>query len=157
MNEASQNKLLKLLEEPQGGDVIIILTENAQLLLPTVRSRLMRIWFGYEEPEHIVPTDDLKKLAAALIYGKGTLAEANQTLAGYEGSRDEAAAFLSSFQLFLRGFAVGSVSDENIKQKHADRMRDGVMLAEKALNDIERGDRVRYTLRRMALSMRREC
>jgi len=173
MNESAQNKMLKLLEEPQVGDVIIILTENAQMLLPTVRSRLMRIWLGYAKPEHIAPTEDMRKLAAALIYGKGTLAEANRTLAGYEGSREEAIAFLSSFQLFLRDFSVGRLSysligeggrskwmEESagkIEQEHADKMQYGVQLAEKALNDIEHGDRVKYALRRMALSMRREC
>jgi len=173
MNEHAQNKLLKLLEEPYGGDVIIILTENAQILLPTVRSRLMRVWLGYAEPERIVQTEDLKNLTSVLVYGKGTLAEANSILSRYESSREEAKAFLSTFQLFLRGFSVSrfsnsliregegvemmSMSASMIKQKHAERMREGVMFAEKALKDIERGDRIRYVLRRMALAMRAEC
>jgi len=173
INEHAQNKLLKLLEEPVVGDVIIILTENAQALLPTVRSRLMRIWLGYAEPEQIVTTEDLRTLVASLVYGKGTLAEANSILSRYEGTREEAAAFLSSFQLLLRSFSVGRLSVEllgdsdrkewisesagKIKQKHADRMQHGVMIAEKTLRDIERGDRVRYALRRMALTMRAGC
>ena len=156
MNETAQNKLLKLLEEPQGGDIIIILTENAQMLLPTVRSRLMRVWLGYGKPECAAPAEDLRKLAASLVFGKGTLAEAYNVLAGYEGSREEAAALAVSFQLFLRDLAAEGASDE-IKQEHADKMRKGVMLAEKAQNEIGRGDRVRYALRGMALSMRREC
>ena len=173
MNESAQNKLLKLLEEPASGDVIIILTENAQMLLPTVRSRLMRVWLGYAEPERVVPTEDLRKLVASLVYSRGTLAEANRILAGYEGSREEATDFLGSFQLLLRSFSVGRVSAGligeadgkewitesagKIEQEYADRMRSGVGLAEKAMNDIERGDRVRYALRRMALAMRAEC
>ena len=173
MNEHAQNKLLKLLEEPAGGDVIIIMTENAQALLPTVRSRLMRIWLGHTEPDRIAPTEDLRNLAAALVYGRGTLAEANAILSKYEGSREEAAAFLGAFQLVLRNFLAGRLSEsligysdgiewiaesaKKIKQKHANRMRDGVMFAERALRGIERGDRVRYALRRMALSMWAEC
>jgi len=173
MNEHAQNKLLKLLEEPAGGDIIVILTENAQLMLPTVRSRLMRIWLGHSEPTQITSAQDIKILVAALVYGKGTLAEANSILTRYEGSREEASAFLGSFQLFLRSFAVGRYSTDlirdgeekewiaesagNVKQKHADRMISGVKLAEKALTDIERGDRVRYALRRMSLSMRAKC
>lgn len=173
MNEYAQNKLLKLLEEPAANDVIIILTENAQTLLPTVRSRLMRVWLGYAEPEQITPTEDLRNLVAALVYGKGTLAEANSILSRYEGSREEAAAFLSSFQLLLRSFSVGrfsvgliggsdrrewiAESAGKIKQKHADMMREGVLITEKTIKDIERGDRVRYALRRMALSMRAGC
>jgi len=173
INEHAQNKLLKLLEEPAGNGMIIILTENAGALLPTVRSRLMRIWLGHMEPAWVVPTDEIKKLVASLVYGKGSLAEANSILAKYEGSREEAMVFLSSFQLFLRRFSVGRLSVSlvgegegldwvvdsvgKIKQKHADRMREGVVYAEKAFKDIERGDRVRYALRRMALSMRAGC
>ena len=173
MNEYAQNKLLKLLEEPATGDVIIILAGNAQLLLPTVRSRTMRIWLGYEEPERLAPTEDLRNLTAALVYGKGSLAEANLILSRYEESREEAKAFLTAFQVFLRSFSVGRFaavlipegeaqdwmkeSVVKIRQKHADRMREGVLLAEKALSAIERGERVKYALRSMALSMRAEC
>ena len=172
MNIHAQNKLLKLLEEPQGDDMIIILTENAQHLLPTVRSRLMRVWLGYAEPAQIDLTKDIRALTAALIYGKGTLAEANRILAVYEGSREEAADFVGAFRLFMRSLAVGRVSASltfddgagewiaesaaGIQKEHADRMRDGVVLAEKAILDIERGYRIRPTMRKMALSMRRE-
>jgi len=160
---------LKLLEEPAGGDMIIILTENAQVLLPTVKSRLMRIWLGYPAPEQTAPTKDIRDLAAALVYGKGSLAKANSIMSRYEGSREEAKAFVSSFQLLLRNFSVGRLSSGligkgggrewiadssgNIEPQYADRMRDGVLFAEKAINDIERGYRVRYVLRNMALSM----
>jgi len=173
MNEYAQNKLLKLLEEPQGGDVIVILAENAEALLATVRSRVMRIWLGYAEPEKAAPTDDLRKLLGALILGKGSIAEANSILTRYDGSREEAKAFLSAFQLLLRSVSVGRFSAAligegagrewaeaaagRINQGHADKMREGVLFAEKALIDIERGYRVRYVLRRMALSMRADC
>ncbi len=39
-NEASQNALLKLLEEPPRNIELIIITESKSALLPTVRSRL---------------------------------------------------------------------------------------------------------------------
>jgi len=150
MNEYAQNKLLKLLEEPMGRDMIIILAENAQLLLPTIRSRLMRVWLGYALPEEAELGDDIKSMTAALIYGKGSIAEANFILSRYEGSREEAAGFIGSFQLFLRSLVVGN----QLKQDHAIKAREGVLFAEKALKGLERGDRVRYVLRRMALSMR---
>lgn len=43
MNEASQNKLLKTLEEPPSVTVIIIKAATAEKLLPTVRSRCRKI------------------------------------------------------------------------------------------------------------------
>ena len=171
MNEAAQNKLLKLLEEPAAGDVIVILAENAQRLLPTVRSRCMRVWLGYAAPGPVRLTDDLRTLTACLIYGKGPLAGANAVLSRYEGSREEAEGFLSAFQVFLRGLAVGRLaaglvedggadagwlagSAAKVGRKHADRMRGGVMLAEEALREIGRGYRIRYALRGMALAIR---
>ena len=154
MNEHAQNKFLKLLEEPAGRDVLIVLAENAGRLLPTVRSRLIRVWLGYAEPERAEVTEDLKNLTAALVYGKGTLAGANRILSGYDGSREEAAAFVSSFQIFLRSIAIGEIPAAQISGIHAEKIREGVLYCEKALDGLERGERVRYVLRRMALKMR---
>lgn len=45
MNESAQNALLKSFEEPPRYGVIILLSQNAQNLLPTIRSRGMKIAF----------------------------------------------------------------------------------------------------------------
>ena len=39
LNTAASNKLLKLIEEPPSGTVLILLTENENLILNTIRSR----------------------------------------------------------------------------------------------------------------------
>ncbi len=46
MNSAAQNALLKTLEEPPAGRVLILVTSKPFLLLPTVRSRCRRIRFS---------------------------------------------------------------------------------------------------------------
>ena len=170
LNEQSQNKLLKLLEEPASGDVVIIMVQNGEQLFSTVRSRCMRIWLGYEKPVAGEISDDVKALAAVLIYGRGGSSEAWRILSQYEG--DGATAFLRAFQLFLRSLLAGRVCpglfDEEpgggqwlletaakIGEKQTERMRKGVQYAEKALYDIERGYRVRYVVRGMALEMLR--
>jgi hypothetical protein len=165
MNESAQNKLLKLLEEPPEGYVIAILTANAEGLLPTVRSRCVRKWLGYEKTDRAGVDEDAKQLARILIYGKGVLAEANALLLKYEESREEAVAFLNTFRLFLRDLAVGryvpklaggektAETAAKISEDHAAQMRAGVRLAERATREIETGYRVKYVLRGMALSM----
>ena len=45
-NPAAGNSLLKTLEEPPGNAIIILLTENAGMLLPTIRSRCQLIRFS---------------------------------------------------------------------------------------------------------------
>ncbi|MBI2365872.1 MAG: DNA polymerase III subunit delta' [Deltaproteobacteria bacterium] len=46
MNLSAQNALLKTLEEPPQDSVLILIAPNAGTLLPTLRSRCLRISFG---------------------------------------------------------------------------------------------------------------
>jgi hypothetical protein len=51
MNAAAQNSLLKTLEEPFGRTLIILLSDHAQSLLPTIQSRTQTVRFGsLDEP-----------------------------------------------------------------------------------------------------------
>lgn len=47
----SQNALLKTLEEPPPGTVLILVTSNEARLLPTIRSRCQRVRFGLLDPD----------------------------------------------------------------------------------------------------------
>lgn len=46
MNSASQNAILKTLEEPPEGTVLVLVTSSEDRLLPTIRSRCQRVGFG---------------------------------------------------------------------------------------------------------------
>jgi DNA polymerase-3 subunit delta' len=46
LDARGQNALLKTLEEPPGANVVILVTDQEDALLPTVRSRCQRIAFG---------------------------------------------------------------------------------------------------------------
>lgn len=46
LNDATQNAVLKTLEEPPPGAVIILVTSAEQRLLPTIRSRCQRVAFS---------------------------------------------------------------------------------------------------------------
>ncbi len=46
MNEQAQNKLLKILEEPPGSTLLILITNRPSGLLPTIASRLTQISFN---------------------------------------------------------------------------------------------------------------
>jgi DNA polymerase III subunit delta' len=56
LNVASANMLLKFLEEPDGQVVAILLTEQLQSLLPTIRSRCQHIKFAKAPRQSIVQT-----------------------------------------------------------------------------------------------------
>ena len=53
INEISQNKLLKSLEEPNDTVVFILTTTNLDKLLPTVRSRLKKIYLSISNFENL--------------------------------------------------------------------------------------------------------
>ncbi|MCK8059216.1 MULTISPECIES: DNA polymerase III subunit delta' C-terminal domain-containing protein [unclassified Fusibacter] len=46
MTEQAQNKMLKLIEEPPGHAMVILIADNITRLLPTIRSRVIRIAFN---------------------------------------------------------------------------------------------------------------
>ncbi len=54
MNESSQNKLLKTLEEPNPQVVFVLACTNIEKLLPTIRSRLNK---------HYIPNIDIEQVA----------------------------------------------------------------------------------------------
>lgn len=53
MNISSANSFLKTLEEPPGNAIIILLAENADMLLPTIRSRCQLVRFAPLSPEYV--------------------------------------------------------------------------------------------------------
>ncbi len=67
MTRSAQNSLLKTLEEPPRGTVLILLSENSQKLLPTVRSRCVSYRFNpFGTPEYVLLTEKAEELAELL-------------------------------------------------------------------------------------------
>jgi DNA polymerase-3 subunit delta' len=73
MNSSAQNALLKTLEEPPVGSLIVLIASNAGGLLPTLRSRCLRLSFAplssaqvtaFLESQHGMQADEAKLLAA---------------------------------------------------------------------------------------------
>lgn len=55
MNESAQNALLKILEEPPDYGVFLILSTNAERLLPTIRSRCAELQLGPVAQDEALP------------------------------------------------------------------------------------------------------
>jgi hypothetical protein len=53
MNAAAQNAMLKTLEEPAGRTLIILLTDQPNSLLPTIRSRCQTVRFAYLDEKRV--------------------------------------------------------------------------------------------------------
>ena len=103
LNLEGQNALLKVLEEPPGYGVFLLLTDNPEKLLPTVRSRCVELKLR-ALPEELLrrklrtefPDAENERLDAAIGRSGGYLGQARELLDGQglsENARQFAAAF----------------------------------------------------------------
>ena len=68
MNVAAQNALLKTLEEPRPGTLLILETHRPEILLPTIRSRVVRLRFeplSDEECQAVLAENGIEPEAAS--------------------------------------------------------------------------------------------
>jgi DNA polymerase-3 subunit delta' len=99
LEAASQNALLKSLEEPPPGTMFILTTALPGALLPTVRSRCMRLRFG-----RLTTTE----IAAALIRDHDySDIDAKQTAPIADGSIGQALALIDNDLAMFRELAIG--------------------------------------------------
>jgi DNA polymerase III gamma/tau subunit len=170
MPENSCNKLLKTLEEPNPGNVILILTSNPQRLCDTVRSRCVTLKLPQSFPR--VSADvraDAKAVLSASIFGRKPIVEAFDRIEPYCAESSDAKELLSAMALFLRDLAVGAYAEQLIaeeenrpiiaemrKRKHfcATRL---IPLIEETRADVERGMNRKHCMRSMVIRFRQEA
>ena len=103
MGIPGQNALLKVLEEPPPYGVFLLLTDNPEKLLPTVRSRCVELKLR-SIPEPLLrrclrsefPDTPEDTLTAAILRSGGYLGQARELLSG-EGLSENAKAFAAAF------------------------------------------------------------
>ncbi len=99
-----QNALLKILEEPPSYGVFLLLTDNAEAMLPTVRSRCVELELrplGNEELHSALrrkfPDAEADAIQAAISRSGGFLGQAISMLDGSGEERQQTADFADSF------------------------------------------------------------
>ena len=103
MGIPGQNALLKVLEEPPAYGVFLLLTDNPEKLLPTVRSRCVELKLR-ALPEAVLrptlraefPDADDDRIAAAIGRSGGYLGQARELLGG-EGLSENAKTFAAAY------------------------------------------------------------
>lgn len=106
----AQNALLKLLEEPPGASCFCLVVPREELLIPTVRSRLMRL--EGERKEHA----QSKHIAAAFL--KGTYGERLSAISDHVKQKD-----VEWMENLLNGLELWAVSN-----KHEECMREVTLM-----------------------------
>ena len=103
LNLEGQNALLKVLEEPPPYGVFLLLTDNPEKLLPTVRSRCVELKLR-ALPEDLLrkklrsefPDAEESRISAAIQRSGGYLGQARELLSG-EGLSENAKAFAAAY------------------------------------------------------------
>lgn len=168
MTLRAQNRLLKTLEEPAPGTVMILLSENMENLAKTILSRCVIFklnLFGTAEYEDIL--DGAVEIADMMLSGK-PFYEISGRLAGFTESRDAAFEFLDAMESWYRDLAICEYDPTGEMIFHADRIealrkRSGlypgnaveraVAAIEEARNDLNRNLNIGYTIKNMILKM----
>ena len=104
MGIPGQNALLKVLEEPPAYGVFLILTDNPEKLLPTVRSRCVELPLQALSPEQLTkhlkeryPQADDQTIAGAVARSGGYLGQALSAMEEGSTLSPQSQAFLESF------------------------------------------------------------
>jgi DNA polymerase-3 subunit delta' len=135
------NAILKALEEPPAGAVIVLIAENADALLPTIRSRCQTVRFSR------LPDADAIELLVALEWAADR-GEAESIAALCEGSLDVAQQLLQPGLRKMRETIAAGLS--------ADRV-DGVALARTIAEGLQELPGASVDLRRNAGWLARFC
>ena len=105
LSEIVQNKLLKTLEEPYPGTVIILATDNKASLLPTVRSRCVELRVN-EEAQDNMNSDNVEALMKEWL-GKTYFFKVRSIVKKNFRSNEEAFKFLDALEENLHERLIG--------------------------------------------------
>lgn len=174
MTLRAQNRLLKTLEEPAPGTVIMLLSENEERLAATILSRciLFRLYSGEGEGEEeggVNPEGErLAKEFVRLVLEGGAFYQLSAALGEASQKKELAYDFLDSLERRFRDMAVSAYDKEGRLLYHLEdkqllkdqrrllkpeRLAGAVQVIEEARRDLDRNINVGYTLRAMILKM----
>ena len=147
MSDVVQNKLLKTLEEPSEGVLILLATSRSDELLRTVKSRcsLVRVqeFEGYGDEEDEKRTEDLMAGVMMLLTGRDAFYEFREFLDKNIKTNEDALEFIASAEDRLRK----SMTEGKGINLSADRIE----TAEKTAMDIIKGMDKNRALKRLYL------
>ena len=161
MTSRAQNRILKTLEEPYPGTVIMLLSENGDMLLPTIRSRCQVIrLYDFDNSEAAMGDDEKSEYmedAKALIdnarYRKYFF-ESKDILEKYVNNRASAMAILDAlerrFREIMRDAAFGKSGGASFDLDFCTR---GIEAVETARKDLKYNVREKYALSNLVLKI----
>ena len=168
MTPESQNKLLKNLEEPAPGTVIILSADNQFSLFPTIRSRCVVINMG----SALVMTDPVLEEKAQNIVRYSMMDKPLNTI--FEQVKEcvdnnsEAAKLLDALEIFVRDVTVGRYSMDLLMSPSSRKAAEKIDWSkgypfnkylkhiENAKTDLKRNINWKYTIKDLIINFKQE-
>lgn len=153
MVDAAANKLLKTLEEPPGDTIIILLSENMEELLPTIRSRCVKFSLDMSLNNEVKGKDAEKAEKIAELSLRGGSFCDMCCIIGRSGttSRDNAINILDRIQQIYRDMVVcGGTGVSLLKDEDGYKF---IHAAETAKRRLQKGRSIDNCIRRFFLDI----
>ena len=150
MTVKAQNRFLKTLEEPTPGTVILMLSENTENLLETIRSRCVIYRFYSDEGRLDEADEDFSEIFDGLAGGAG-FHQLKKLIQKKIRSREDAYEFLDYLELRMRDVMTGRTRGEVDLRK--DRAIDAIELSEEARRELDGNAIYGYTIRKLILKI----
>ncbi len=149
MTTRAQNRLLKTLEEPNGGTILFLLCENTELLLPTIKSRCIIYRLGnYSQDEREINLELVEELMRMIIDG-AYFCDFKDKLDKCVKDRNEAFSLIDAFERLFRGYLLNDASSPFRKEQLIENIR----CAEEARRDLQRKVNYKYAIRNLILKI----
>ena len=150
MTKRAQNRLLKTLEEPTPGTVIMLLSENRENLLDTIKSRCIFYRLGGGEETGGENLRDANRLVDALIEGENFF-EMKQLLSKSVKSREDASRILDGLERIYRNLLLEKDPRGRLLKK--EQIFRAVELIEEARRDLIMNVNYNYALKNLMLKI----
>ena len=168
MTLRAQNRLLKTLEEPAPGTVMILLAENMENLTETIRSRCTTYKLNpFEVPDCESTMNGAIQISDMLIEG-AAFYKISKKLVEFTPDRPAARGFLDAFESLYRDLVISEYDIERCLLFNAEGFEEirkrrrlysvgslekAVVAIEEARNDLNRNLNINYTMKNMILKI----
>ena len=155
MTVYAQNRLLKTLEEPNPGTIIILLSENAESLLSTIRSRCVVVAFESGDVSFNSEVGAMAAELASTFDNDGTFREARNVVEDLFKDKDKGRIRTLELLDYLQGYYGDRLRKDGSNQRGM-AFEDIVIAVEKieqARRSIEKNGSYTYALKNMLLGI----
>lgn len=156
MTAKARNRLLKTLEEPAGDTLIILLSENMEILEPTIKSRCVKFRINPSASRPIGKKESNRRAKAEEIADMCLRREPYYKIREVLGSKkltdEEVSVMLDEIEEVYRKYITDNYS-ESLPKYEFDRLYDGIYMIEEARKELAFHVSVNYAIKNLILKL----